>query len=170
MYEYLAPTWERFQPLYDNSEVTLRPYPLENAINKKRKEPLIDRSPKLYIGGKQTRSDSGYSFTLEDAGGHYISETGLGNRKDIRNAVEAANKAENWSRTTAHLRAQILYYLGENLSIRAAGFFPSHSFRLLGLIKVKRGAKCNVRSNGSFITPRGQTNTTAMSIRLLSET
>jgi aldehyde dehydrogenase (NAD+) len=135
MYEYLTPAWERFQPLYDNSEVTLRPYPLENTTNKKRKEPLIDRSPKLYIGGKQTRSDSGYSFTLEDAGGHYISETGLGNRKDIRNAVEAANKAENWSRTTAHLRAQILYYLGENLSIRAAEF----SDRLVSLTGTDKG-------------------------------
>ena len=87
-----------------------------------RLEPLIDRSPKLYIGGKQTRSDSGYSFTVEDSNGQYISETGLGNRKDVRNAVEAASKAGSWSRTTAHLRAQILYYLAENLSVRAAEF------------------------------------------------
>ncbi|MBV9299834.1 MAG: aldehyde dehydrogenase family protein [Verrucomicrobia bacterium] len=122
MYEYLVPSWEGFLPVYEKSEVALRPYPLTNSANANRIEPLIDRSPKLYIGGKQTRSDSGYSFTLEDAEGHYISETGLGNRKDVRNAVQAAGKAESWARATAHLRAQILYYLGENLSVRAAEF------------------------------------------------
>ena len=120
-------TW--FQPgnvfcrTYEKSEVALRPYPCSQFQNNARIEPLIDRSPKLYIGGKQTRSDSGYSFTVEDSDGRYISETGLGNRKDIRNAVEAARKAESWSRTTAHLRAQILYYLGENLSVRASRIF-----------------------------------------------
>jgi aldehyde dehydrogenase (NAD+) len=102
---------------------------LVNSRRNKGIEPLIDRSPKLYIGGKQTRSDSGYSFSVEDSDGHYISETGFGNRKDIRNAVEAAGKAESWSRTTAHLRAQILYYLGENLSVRATEF----SDRLISL-------------------------------------
>jgi aldehyde dehydrogenase (NAD+) len=122
MYEYLVPTWELFLPAYEKSEVTLRPYPLTNPENNARIQLLIDRSPKLYIGGKQTRSDSGYSFTVEDSDGHYISETGLGNRKDIRNAVEAAGKSESWSRATAHLRAQVLYYLGENLSVRATEF------------------------------------------------
>ncbi len=122
MYEYLIPSWERFQPDYDKIEVSLNPYPLVDSTNSTRMEPLIDRSPKLYIGGKQTRSDSGYSFTIEDSDGHYISETGLGNRKDLRNAVEAANKAQSWSRATAHLRAQILFYLGENLSVRANEF------------------------------------------------
>ena len=47
-----------------------------------------------------------------------MGEAPLGNRKDIRNAVEAARKADGWSRTTAHNRAQVLYYIGENLSQR----------------------------------------------------
>jgi aldehyde dehydrogenase (NAD+) len=47
---------------------------------------------------------------------------GLGNRKDIRNAVEAAAKAESWGAATAHNRAQILYYIAENLSARAEEF------------------------------------------------
>jgi aldehyde dehydrogenase (NAD+) len=126
MYEYLIPTWEMFLPDYDAGEAALRPYPSINSKNNSKKtarmEPLIDRSPKLYIGGKQMRSDSGYSFTVEDSDRRYISETGLGNRKDLRNAVEAAHKAEGWSQATAHLRAQILYYLGENLSVRAREF------------------------------------------------
>ncbi|HZC36710.1 MAG TPA: aldehyde dehydrogenase family protein, partial [Chthoniobacterales bacterium] len=96
-------------------------------------EPGIDRSPKLYIGGKQVRPDSGYSFVVRDCLGRYCGEAGLGNRKDIRNAVEAANKAASWTRSTAHLRAQILYYLAENLGTRAREFeerlavSPGHS-------------------------------------------
>src|SRR5690606_12464068 len=51
-----------------------------------------------------------------------LGEVGLGNRKDVRNAVEAAHKAAGWARATAHARAQVLYYLAENLSARAAEF------------------------------------------------
>jgi aldehyde dehydrogenase (NAD+) len=48
-----------------------------------------------------------------------MGEVGLGNRKDIRNAVEAAHAAASWGRSTAHTRAQVLYYLAENLDARA---------------------------------------------------
>jgi aldehyde dehydrogenase (NAD+) len=81
--------------------------------------PPIDRTPKLYIGGKQVRPDSGYSMPVLDSSGRQIGEVGQGNRKDIRNAVEAAHKAAGWARSTAHNRAQVLYYLAENLSARA---------------------------------------------------
>jgi aldehyde dehydrogenase (NAD+) len=55
--------------------------------------------------------------------GARVGEVGLGNRKDIRNAVEAAHKAAGeWSRATGHLRAQILYYLAENLASRREEF------------------------------------------------
>jgi aldehyde dehydrogenase (NAD+) len=80
--------------------------------------PAIDRTVKLYIGGKQARPDSGYSMEVRSAGGHLLGEASLGNRKDIRNAVEAARKAEAWSKATAHNRAQVLYYCAENLSQR----------------------------------------------------
>ncbi|HEY4321367.1 MAG TPA: aldehyde dehydrogenase family protein [Gemmatimonadales bacterium] len=82
----------------------------------------IDRTPKLYIGGKQVRPDSGYSLDVHDAKGRHLGEVGRGNRKDIRNAVEAAHAAASWSRATAHLRAQVLYYIGENLAARAGEF------------------------------------------------
>ena len=78
----------------------------------------IDRTVKLYIGGKQTRPDSGYSMEVRSKSGQLLGEVGLGNRKDIRNAVEAARKASGWAKTTAHNRAQILYYIAENLSQR----------------------------------------------------
>jgi aldehyde dehydrogenase (NAD+) len=80
--------------------------------------PALDRTVKLYIGGKQARPDSGYSMEVLGPDGSLLGEAPLGNRKDIRNAVEAARKAEGWAKTTAHNRAQVLYYLAENLAQR----------------------------------------------------
>jgi len=80
----------------------------------------IDRTVKLYIGGKQARPDSGYSFEVRGSDGKLLGEAPLGNRKDIRNAVEAARKAaDGWAKATAHNRAQILYYIAENFSQRS---------------------------------------------------
>jgi aldehyde dehydrogenase (NAD+) len=84
--------------------------------------PTIDRSPKMFIGGKQARPDSGYSRDVYDSKGHVIGQVGEGNRKDIRNAVEAAHAAAGWSVSTTHNRAQILYYIAENLSAREDEF------------------------------------------------
>jgi aldehyde dehydrogenase (NAD+) len=80
--------------------------------------PAIDRTVKLYIGGKQARPDSGYSMEVRASDGRLLGEAPLGNRKDIRNAVEAARKADAWAKATAHNRAQVLYYCAENLSQR----------------------------------------------------
>jgi aldehyde dehydrogenase (NAD+) len=82
----------------------------------------IDRTAKIYIGGKQARPDSGYSYSVLDSGGVAVGQAGLGNRKDIRNAVEAAGKAAGWGAATGHNRAQVLFYLAENLNARAAEF------------------------------------------------
>ena len=84
--------------------------------------PRIDRTPKLYIGGKQARPDSGYTRRVAGADGRPLGEVGEGNRKDVRNAVEAAHKAAAWARQTGHARAQVLYYVAENLSARAEEF------------------------------------------------
>ncbi|MEP6731602.1 MAG: aldehyde dehydrogenase family protein [bacterium] len=85
--------------------------------------PLVDRTPKLFIGGKQARPDSGYSTRITGANGHVLGEVGEGNRKDIRNAVEAAHTAlSGWSKATGHSRAQILYYIAENLAARSDEF------------------------------------------------
>ena len=85
--------------------------------------PPIDRTPKLFIGGKQARPDSGYSRLILGTDGHPLGEVGEGNRKDIRNTVEAAHAAlPGWSAASGHARAQILYYIAENLSTRADEF------------------------------------------------
>lgn len=82
----------------------------------------LDRTPKLYIGGKQTRPDGGYSQAIYGKNGALLGQAPIANRKDVRNAVEAAHAAKGWSGTTGHLRAQILYYIAENLSARADEF------------------------------------------------
>nr|WP_183738300.1 MULTISPECIES: aldehyde dehydrogenase family protein [unclassified Janthinobacterium] len=78
----------------------------------------IDRTAKMYIGGKQARPDSAYSTPVFGANGALLAEVGVGSRKDIRNAVEAAHKASGWTSATAHNRAQVLYYIAENLAAR----------------------------------------------------
>jgi len=82
----------------------------------------LDRTAKLYIGGKQTRPDGGYSKAVFGPKGALLGQVSLANRKDARNAVEAMNTARGWSGTTGHQRAQILYYIAENLSAREAEF------------------------------------------------
>jgi aldehyde dehydrogenase (NAD+) len=85
--------------------------------------PVVDRTAKLFIGGTQTRPDSGYSRVIVDPRGRSIGEVGEGNRKDLRNAVEAAQAAAPaWAAMSGHARAQILYYVAENLSARAGEF------------------------------------------------
>lgn len=98
------------------------PTPLDvSPFTGKSDRPAIDITAKLYIGGKQTRSDGGQSYTVMGKSGA-IGQAALGNRKDIRNAVEAAAKATGWGGVTAHNRAQILYFLAENLEQRRAEF------------------------------------------------
>ncbi len=101
----------------------------------------IDRTAKLFVGGRQARPDSGYSYTVEGSKGP-VGLAGLGNRKDIRNAVEAASKAGGWGKATGHNRAQILYYMAENLSARAAGFAD----RLAGFGATQAAAEAEVET------------------------
>ena len=92
------------------------------AAPKDAKIDTLDRTAKFYVGGKQARPDSGYSQAIWSPKGTLLGHVGIANRKDIRNAVEAAAGATGWTKFTAHLRAQILYYIGENLSARAGEF------------------------------------------------
>lgn len=135
LYEYVKPAWER--------EASQTPAPADSqppdsgaqpqaAVEASTEDspadladgwlPPIDRTPKLFIGGKQARPDSGYSRAVYDPQKRLIGQVGEGNRKDIRNAVEAAHKASGWAFGTTHNRAQILYYIAENLSAREEEF------------------------------------------------
>lgn len=117
MYEYLKPV--------RNSKVE-KETPVKAVKPAKAKTgsgvPALDQTAKFYIGGKQARPDGGASLTAYAADGSVAGLVGEGNRKDIRNAVEAAYKAGSWSGATAHNRAQILFYIAENLGYRSAEF------------------------------------------------
>jgi aldehyde dehydrogenase (NAD+) len=116
-FEYLKPkAWSTLKPRANPPALP------EAASTPGLEAPAIDRTPKLFIGGKQARPDGGYSRAVLSPQGKLLGEVGEGNRKDIRNAVAAAQGAEAWSKATAHNRAQVLYYLAENLSARSAEF------------------------------------------------
>src|SRR5207302_9873137 len=113
--EHLEPTWFKNAPMLTGRKAAAGEKPSHDSDVAL---PTIDRTVKLYIGGKQARPDSGYSMEVRDGNGRLLGEVPLGNRKDIRNAVEAARKASGWSKGTAHNRAQVLYYMAENFSQR----------------------------------------------------
>jgi aldehyde dehydrogenase (NAD+) len=123
MYEYLEPKWVKEAPKVQGARFKVQGEDVSDSepgtLNL---EPVsIDRTVKQYIGGKQARPDSGYSFPVYGLSGEVIGEAPLGSRKDIRNAVEAArNVAAKWAKTAAHGRAQVLYFVAENLVQRRA--------------------------------------------------
>lgn len=102
--------------------VPARPLALNGHHNLNGGLPPLDRTAKLFIGGKQVRPDGNYSQTIVAHDGAIAGQVGDGNRKDIRDAVEAARNASGWANKTGHARAQILYYMAENLSARSEEF------------------------------------------------
>src|SRR5690606_37010736 len=117
MANYLKPNWEK----------ALKPAPALPAVTlSSSANPLdshgLDQTAKMYIGGKQARPDSGYNRPVVGPDGKLVGEVGEGNRKDIRNAVEKARGALGWASTAAHSRAQVLYFLAENLDYRRDEF------------------------------------------------
>jgi aldehyde dehydrogenase (NAD+) len=124
LWEYIKPRWEVAGKGSAPRRETVRTKPPrgEKQKNGGPSLPPIDRTAKLYIGGKQARPDSGYSMPVYGPGDRLVGDVGLGNRKDVRNAVEAAHKARGWGAGTAHNRAQVLYYMAENLGVRADEF------------------------------------------------
>ena len=110
----------------------------------------IDRTAKMYIGGKQVRPDGGYTRGIASPAGKLVGEVGEGNRKDIRDAVEAARKvAPKWASTSEHNRAQILYYIAENLDARASEF-ADRLRALKGVKKAKTRLEVDAAVNRLF--------------------
>jgi aldehyde dehydrogenase (NAD+) len=136
LFEYLRPSWQQrprpdYQPPEDGppkswgSSTPARPSsPRDGATNGRRMP--VDRTPKMYIGGKQVRPDGNYTRAILDPRGEFIGQVGDGNRKDIRDAVEAAHAAHTakpgWAMRHGYNRAQILYFIAENLDARQEEF------------------------------------------------
>jgi acyl-CoA reductase-like NAD-dependent aldehyde dehydrogenase len=83
----------------------------------------VRKTSKLYIGGAFPRSESGYSYAVNDAKGRFVANAALASRKDARDAVVAARKAfGGWSTRTAYNRAQVLYRVAEVMEDRRPQF------------------------------------------------
>ena len=131
LYEYLKP---KFLSSIKKSK--------SKKITENNNEQSIDRTLKFYIGGKQVRPDGGHSMSTYNADGSLAAIVGSGNRKDIRNAVNAAIKAASWSSQSGHGRAQILYFLAENLAIRESEWIKRLE-TLYGVTKKQAKAEFN---------------------------
>ncbi|XP_066265133.1 aldehyde dehydrogenase family 16 member A1-like [Branchiostoma lanceolatum] len=139
LYEYAKPSWQD-RPRPNCGELnyttfavkygaTVPPIPGSGTVGDKSLTsdgaivPGIDRTYKLYYGGGQKRPDGQYSRPVIGQEGRVLALVGEANRKDVRNAVEAAHKAApGWGKRAAHNRAQIVYYMAENLEIRRQEF------------------------------------------------
>ena len=143
-YEYLKPkAWANRKPRKASEQPQLQTAP--GGFD----TPTLDRTAKLFISGKQARPDGNYSRVIVSPAGKLVGEVGEGNRKDIRNAVAAARGAEAWSRATTHNRAQILYYIAENLSARA-GEFAGRISAMTGASAAKAKAEVEATINRLF--------------------
>jgi len=80
----------------------------------------VQKTYKLYIGGKFVRSESGRVQSASGSGGATLANYARASRKDFRDAVTAARTAfAGWSKQSAYLRSQILYRAAEMLEMRA---------------------------------------------------
>lgn len=151
--------WEYLAPVSDSGVSSGEPRPGVSARPKTtamgaasatdaREE--IDRTRKLYVGGKQARPDGGYSLVALDSSGAPWAEVPRGNRKDVRNAVEAARRARDaWRAASGHARAQILYFLGENLAARADEFAACLQ-RAMGMVPQSAAAEVEAAVQAAF--------------------
>ncbi len=139
LFEYVRPKWmDRPRPEFKLDEskkwgehIPARPTLLHRSErsdegSQSKSLPRVDRTPKMYIGGKQVRPDGAYTIAVLGADGKEIGQVGDGNRKDIRDAVEAAHAAHQAKPGGAmrhgYNRSQILYFIAENLDARNAEF------------------------------------------------
>jgi len=133
LFEYLRPAWQErprpdFQPEGDPAKSKWGAYTparptMPNGFKPNGKElPRVDRTPKMYIGGAQVRPDGYYTRPVMGPHDEVVGQVGDGNRKDIRNAVEAAHAAHlakpGWAMRHGYNRSQILYFIAENLDAR----------------------------------------------------
>ena len=96
------------------------------ATSKEQTRLAVQKTFKLYIGGRFPRTESGRSMALYDAGGQFVANACRASRKDFRDAVVAARAATGgWAGRSAFNRGQILYRMAEMLESRRDGFEKS---------------------------------------------
>jgi acyl-CoA reductase-like NAD-dependent aldehyde dehydrogenase len=83
----------------------------------------VRKTYKLYVNGAFPRSESGRSYEVTDAKGHFLANAAWASRKDARDAVVAARGAfGKWSAMTAYNRGQVLYRVAEVMEGRHVQF------------------------------------------------
>ncbi len=83
----------------------------------------VRKTYKLYLGGRFPRSESGRTFEITDSKGRFLANAARASRKDVRDAVVAARKAQQgWAAATAYNRGQVLYRVAELLEGRRDQF------------------------------------------------
>lgn len=98
---------------------------------------------KLYIGGAFPRTESGRSLAIRDTNDRVIAHICHGSRKDFRDAVEAARKAQpGWASRSAYNRAQILYRMAEMMEGKRDEF--AQAIRVTGAAASLPGARKEV--------------------------
>ncbi|XP_062918585.1 aldehyde dehydrogenase family 16 member A1 [Mobula hypostoma] len=132
LYEYVRPAWEerpnpkpvevKYKTFASVHGADLPPIPgqvTQPMLLQTDAIPSVDRTYKVYYGGAQKRPIGMYSRPIFDQKGRVVAYVGDCSKKDVRNAVEAAHAAApGWGKRAAHNRAQIIYYLAENLELR----------------------------------------------------
>jgi acyl-CoA reductase-like NAD-dependent aldehyde dehydrogenase len=78
----------------------------------------VNKTYKLYIGGKFPRSESGRTYTVSGSAGGFLANAARASRKDLRDAVVAASKSSAWADLTAYNRGQVLYRVAEMMEAR----------------------------------------------------
>jgi acyl-CoA reductase-like NAD-dependent aldehyde dehydrogenase len=83
----------------------------------------VRKTYKLYVGGAFPRSESGRTYEVADTKGRFLANAALASRKDARDAVVAARKAQpGWWAATAYNRGQVLYRVAEVMEGRREQF------------------------------------------------
>lgn len=135
LFEYVKPSWQdrlsfkapdfdvkTFGASYMADRPTITPANLQ-IVSADGVLPRVDRTYKLYYGGAQKRPDGNYCRVIKNAEGKEFALVGESNRKDVRNAAEAAGKAQpGWDKRSGFNRSQILFYWAENLEQRRQEF------------------------------------------------
>lgn len=127
LWEYVKPKWQTNCLVTNKVDIDYKTFgasyaadrPAINGHNGVQESVKVDHTYKLYYGGAQKRPDAVYSGIVRSVEGKVLAQVGQANRKDVRNAVETALKAQPlWEKKSGFNRAQILYYIGENLEMR----------------------------------------------------
>ncbi len=83
----------------------------------------VSKTFKMYVGGAFVRSEGGHVLDQHDHEGRFMAHYARATRKDLRDAVGAARKAQpGWAARTPFNRSQILYRLAEMIEDRRAVF------------------------------------------------